>query len=400
MQESTTPAPSAAIQLNGIFPSSRTAVSLLFLANGLYLGSWTPKVPEIVNRLDLTPSLMGMMVVLFGVGSITIMPIAAALIARHGSTRIIRFAAIGFLPTMLLLTLAPNYFLASAACFLFGGFLGALDISMNVNAVEVERRMKRSIMSSCHGFWSLGALFGAAVGGYLIDTVGPLTHALIITAVAAVLIASAFPIMLIDDAHTSGNKPKARLPRAWLPWLIGFVALFSMLPEGAVFDWSALYLQRDLGASLTLASLAGASFSLTMCIMRFVGDMVRDKLGAVLTMRISTILAGIGMAVAGWAPDPLTAMIGFGICGIGISNMVPIAFSAAGNLPGMAQGLGLSVATTMGYSGALFAPTFIGFIAEHTGFGAVYASFPILFLVVLAFSHLVRHADGIRQSGH
>ncbi len=389
---------SIALAKTGFFPASRLAVSLLFLANGLYMGSWTPKVPEIVARLSLTPGLMGLMVVLFGIGSITIMPISGAMVARFGSARVLKVAVFLFMPTMMAMTLAPSYWSVSVACFFFGGFTGAMDIAMNTNAVEVERAMRRSIMSSCHAFWSLGALIGQGSGGYLIDTLGAISHAMIVTLLYAGIILAAYPILMRDIPNAEKQLHKARLPRSALPWLIGLVALFSMMPEGSVFDWSALYLRQDLGASLTLASLAGASFSLTMMMMRFGGDLVRDRLGGVLTMRISTLFAALGLGIAGMATSPVTAMIGFGICGIGISNMVPIAFSAAGNLPGMAQGVGLSVVTVMGYSGALFAPTLIGFIAEHTGFGAIYASFPILLLVVLALSHLMKHADGI--GGH
>lgn len=385
---------------SGYFTTARLGVSLLFLANGLFMGSWTPKVPEIVARLDLSPSLVGTMVLMFGIGSITIMPVSSAMIAKIGSARTVKIAMLLLLPIMMLLTLAPDYVLAVAVCFFFGGFLGAMDIAMNTNAVEVERSMQRSIMSSCHAFWSLGALMGAASGGYLIEHVGAISHAAIVTILYAFVITVAFPIIMLDTPRPSETKIKARLPASIFPWLIGLVALFGMMPEGSVFDWSALYLNEELDASLTVASLGGAAFFLTMTIMRFAGDMVRDRLGAVLTVRISAIFAAIGMFIAGTAGSPSMAIIGFGITGIGLSNIVPIAFSAAGNLPGMAQGVGLSVATIMGYSGALFAPTLIGFVAEHTGFAPIYASFPILFVVVLGLSHLTRHADEIKTVGH
>jgi len=181
-----------------------------------------------------------------------------------------------------------------------------------------------------------------------------------------------------------------------LPWLIGIVALFSMVPEGAILDWGALYLRQELGASVTLSGFAFAAFSLTMAVMRFAGDLVRDRLGAVLTLRISTTMAIVGMLISGLAPDAMLVIVGFAIAGIGISNMVPIAFSAAGNMPGLAPGVGISVATFLGYSGMLFAPSLIGFIAEHTGFAIIFATLPVLFIVVLVLSHLARHADTIQ----
>jgi fucose permease len=135
-----------------------------------------------------------------------------------------------------------------------------------------------------------------------------------------------------------------------------------------------------------------------MTVMRFAGDAVRDRLGAVLTLRVSGVIAFIGMLIGGLAPNACIAIFGFALSGLGVSNLVPIAFSAAGNLPGMAKGVGLSVVTAMGYSGTLFAPTLFGFVVEHTGFAAIYVGTPLLLLVVLALSSLARHADGIK--GH
>jgi fucose permease len=132
-----------------------------------------------------------------------------------------------------------------------------------------------------------------------------------------------------------------------------------------------------------------------MSIMRFGGDFVRDWLGAVRTLQICTVLAIIGMLLAAIAPNAQLAIVGFGICGLGISNMVPIAFSAAGNLPGYAKGVALSVVTFLGYSGALFVPSIIGFIAERTGFQTIYMGLPALLVVVLILSPLAIHADTV-----
>jgi fucose permease len=199
--------------------------------------------------------------------------------------------------------------------------------------------------------------------------------------------------VLHDAPHPSEERAKVRLPMTPLPWLIGLTALFSMVPEGAILDWGALYMRDELGASLAVSGLAFGAFSLAMAAMRFAGDHVRDRFGAVKTLRFCTVMAMIGMVISGMAPNTAVAVLGFAICGIGISNMVPIAFSAAGNLPGFAQGVALSVATVMGYSGALFAPSVIGFIAEHTGFSIIFTLLPALFVVVLLLSHHAVHAD-------
>nr|WP_165221394.1 MFS transporter [Allorhizobium pseudoryzae] len=376
-----------------IVTRERAAVALMFLMNGFLIGAWAPKIPEFAARLSLSESALGLMILVFGVGSIVMMPIGGIQIARFGSTWVTRITALLVLPTLLLLSLVGSVWTGAIAIFLFGGLIGAMDVAMNANAVVTEKQMRRSIMSSCHAFWSLGGLLGSASGGVLIAWLGVVGHGLLVSGLAAVMVIIAWPMLVADKPHPEEAKQKVRLPMTPLPWLIGLVALFSMIPEGAVLDWGALYFRNELGASVELSGLAFGAFSLTMATMRFAGDLVRDRFGAVNTLRFCTVMSIIGLATAGMANGPVMAMIGFAIAGIGISNMVPIAFSAAGNLPGMAQGIGLSVVTTMGYSGILVAPSAIGFIAEHTGLAAIFLGLPVLHLVVLLLSGLARHAD-------
>ena len=211
-------------------------------------------------------------------------------------------------------------------------------------------------------------------------------------------------MILSDQPHPDEAKPKARLPLIPLPWLLGMMALFS---HGAgrctVLDWGALYLRQELGASVTLSGFGFAAFSLTMAIMRFAGDLVRDRFGARQDAAcLHGLMAIVGMLLAALAPNAILAILGFALCGIGISNMVPIAFSAAGNIPGLQPGIGISVVTTMGYSGMLFAPsadrfrcrTYRFFDRSSTGAaGSVARRAGTCRL-------LARYADGIGRSSH
>ncbi|MCI0999913.1 MFS transporter [Ochrobactrum sp. C6C9] len=372
----------------------RVAVALLFLANGYIFGGWAPKIPEFAARLGLDSAGMGLMILVFGVGSLAMMPVAGALSAQRGSGAVVRIFALAFIPALLIIALVPNVVTAVIVMFYFGGTMAAMDVAMNANAVAVEKSMRRAIMSSCHAFWSLGGLIGAATGGFLITQFGSTVHALVATIAAAIMIAVAWPSIIADKFHhSSGEKQKLTLPRNPLPWLVGVMALFSMVPEGAIIDWSAYHMRQDLGASVTLAGFGFAAFSFSMAVMRFAGDLVRDRFGAVRTLRACTTIAIIGMLIVGFSTDPYVSLVGFAICGIGISNMVPIAFSMAGNMPGVNPSVGLSIATTLGYSGMLVAPSLIGFVAKHSGFGVVFIALPVLLLVVLAFSSLARYAD-------
>lgn len=385
---------------SGFITRSRTAVSLLFLMNGFVVGSWAPKIPDFAERLGLTKFELGLMILVFGFGSLVMMPIAGAQIAKHGSRVVVRVLAVCLLPMLLALTLAPNVITGAISLFLFGGFMGAMDVAMNANAVAVEKSMRRAIMSSCHAFWSLGGLIGSGLGGLVISRLGILGHAELATVLAAIFLAVAWPMVLADPPHPDTKKEKTKLPMVPLPWLLGLMALFCMVPEGAILDWGALYLRQEMGASVALSGLGFAAFSAAMAIMRFAGDLVRDRLGGVKTLRICTLFAIVGLLLTSLAPNAEIAIIGFALCGIGISNMVPIAFSAAGNIPGLKPGIGISVVTTLGYSGMLVAPSVIGFVAEHVGFAAVFMALPVLLLVVLAFSRLAQYADGVSGGGH
>lgn len=381
-----------------IVTKERAAVALLFFLNGLVIGAWAPKIPFFSQALGLTELMLGVMIFVFGVGSLVLMPIAGMQIARYGSRRVVEVTTLLFIPTIVLVTLVDNIWTGAIAIFLFGGLTGAMDVAMNANAVEVERNMRRSIMSSCHAFWSLGGLCGAATGGFLIASLGVTGHVLLLAAVCVVLFIVARPMILADAPHPSDEPTKAKLPMTPLPWLIGTIALFCMIPEGTVLDWSALYLRNELNATTEMSGFAFAAFSFTMAVCRFAGDFVRDRFGAVNTLRFCGVAAIIGLVMAGQSNSVTLALIGFAITGIGISNMVPIAFSAGGNIPGLAPGVGLSVVTTMGYSGILFAPSLIGLVAEHTSLSTVYTAIPALLVVVLALSKLGRHAD--RATGH
>ncbi len=373
---------------------ARWAVSGLFIANGLMMGSWAPKLPVLMQRLQITEGVAGLLVLMLGLGAVSMMPVFGAMVTRHGSARAVRLAAVLATPTLLLMSLMPGLWSVAVAIYLFGGFLGGMDVAMNANAVVVERARRRAIMSSCHGFWSLGGLAGAGAGGIALAYLGEIGHSILVTLVVTAILALVLPRVLVDDA-TDGQAKAAplRLPRSPLPYLIGLLSLCSMIPEGAIIVWAAVYLRRDLGASLSLSGFGFAACAGAMAVMRFMGDGIRQRLGAVRTLRIGAMVGALGLGLAALAPTPALAILGFGLAGLGISNLVPIAFSAAGNLPGIAPGIGMSVATTLGYSGILLAPGLIGFAAEHLAFSVIFGALALLILSSLLFSRLARFAD-------
>lgn len=372
----------------------RWAVAALFFMNGFLTGSWAPQIPAFQERLGIDKFTLGLLILLFGVGAITAMPWSGYLMSRRGSrTVVLGFATVAAFG-LLFVALAPNVALAGVALLLFGGLIGGMDVAMNANAVAVERHMSRAIMSSSHAFWSLGGFFGGGAGGLIIQNYGHLSHAIGVTIVAFAVFALAARHVIADKPHPHEHEHhKFSLPKTLTVYLVGLMAFFSMIPEGAVLDWAALYLQQERGTDLATAGFAFGLFAGAMAVMRFLGDGVRNRFGAVNTLRVSSLIAAAGMLVAGLASHPWLVIVAFAISGIGIANIVPIIFSAGGNQPGMASTTGMSVVTTMGYSGILLAPAAIGFTAEHTGFSIVFVALSGLLVVVCLMGKLVHTAD-------
>jgi fucose permease len=373
----------------------RWAVAAMFFVNGFVQGSWAPQIPFMLPRHHITEFTLGLLILLIGVGAVSAMAWTGWLINHYGSRRVSVGFAIATCASFAMVVLAPTVPLAILPLVMLGATLGSMDVAMNANAVEVESRMNKAIMSSSHGFWSLGGFAGGGIGGFLIARFGVSGHALIAAGIALAL-ALASSRFLVTEAHhhdENAEKPKYVWPRNSAVYILGFMALFSMIPEGAVLDWAALFMSKELGANVQVSGFAFAFFAGTMAIMRFLGDGVRNRFGAVQTMRYSGFIAAVGMLAGGLAPNPWLAIAAFAVSGIGIANMVPIAFSAAGNQPGLSPGAGISLVTLMGYSGILVAPSSIGFVAEHIGFRSTYVTLAFFLVIVALLAGRVASAD-------
>lgn len=376
---------------------ARWAVAAIFLVNGFMIGSWAPQIPLVLTRLSITESTLGLLILCFGIGALLSMPWCGWLMARFGQRAVLRFFGLAQAFGLLLVVLSPSVPVTALAMLVFGSTVGCTDVAMNAATVTVEQQLSKAVMSSMHGFWSLGGFAGSAIGGLLLESLGATLHAALVALAAFAVVLGAVPHLLRETqvpapvAASAGNR--FALPRQPIIYLLGLIAMFTFVAEGAVLDWGALFMGQERGAEVAVAGLAYAFFSGTMALMRFAGDGVRDRFGAVLTMRGSSLLAALAMLAAALLPHPVLVIAAFAVCGIGVANVVPIAFSAAGNQPGISTGAGMSVATTMGYAGILLAPSSIGFIAEHTGFSPVFAAMAFLLFVVFCMSGMVRAAD-------
>lgn len=371
----------------------RWALAVVFLVNGFLTGSWAPQIPVFVARLGISEFTLGLLILLFGLGAVGAMSVTGYLISRFGSRDVTRGLSVVASFTLLFVSVAPNVPLAAVAMVLFGGLIGGMDVAMNANAVVVERKLSRAIMSSSHGFWSLGGFIGGGLGGLFIQQFGPVLHGVAVTIVAIAAVVFAIGRLVGEERPEKHEHKSFSLPRNPAIYLIGMMALFSMVPEGAVLDWAALYLRQEMGADIATAGFAFAAFSGIMAIMRFLGDGVRNRFGSVRTLRLSALVAAIGIFAASIATTPWMAIAAFAFAGFGVANIVPILFSAAGNQTGLSSGAGMSVVTTMGYSGILVAPSAIGFVAQRTGFSIVFMTVSCLLLVVCVMAGLAHRAE-------
>lgn len=375
----------------------RWAVAALFFVNGFITGAWAPQIPLLLPRHQITEFTLGLLILLIGLGAVAAMMFAGKLIAAYGSRQMALLFGALVAPILPLVVLAPNLYLLAPCLILMGGTLGCMDVSMNANAVEVEQRIGRAIMSSSHGFWSLGGFAGGGIGGLALARFGAVEQALGVSVISlSVLIIAARFLWREPNARAAGAaKPKtAMFPKVPMLYVLGGMALFSMASEGSVLDWAALYVSKTLDAPLERSGLAFALFAGTMAVMRFLGDSVRNRFGAVRTLRVSGLIAAAGILVAALAPTDIVAIAGFAFAGLGVANMVPILFSAAGNHPGTSAGSGIATVTMIGYCGILLAPSVIGYAAETIGYRATYLTIVALLIVVVLMARQAVHADG------
>jgi MFS family permease len=383
---------------------ARWAVAAMFLANGFVMGAWAPQIPLLMPRHNVTESVLGLLILVLGLGAVSAMLFAGRLISLYGGRRVLSLFSLALIPVLPMVVFSPNLWLLALFMAIFGAMAGCMDVAMNAQAIEIERRLHRAIMSSSHGFWSLGGFIGGSAGAWVIAHWGSETQSLLTAAVVAVVVVSAMPFLLPPApaeaptaAQLANPAPPTRLfPRDFHVWLLGFLALFAMVPEGAVLDWAAIYLQKELGSDVFVSGLGFAFFAGAMAVMRFLGDAVRNRFGAVRTLRLSGFLGAAGLMGGALAPYDWVAIASFAAAGLGVANMVPILFSAAGNHPRLPSANAISIVTMVGYCGILVAPSSIGFIAEHMGFRPTYAGLSLLLVVVAMLAARAADADGAK----
>lgn len=362
-----------------------------FLITGLAMSAWAPLIPFVKSRLAIGESTLGLLILCFGIGSLLAMPVTGLLVNRYGCRRVITTSLLLMCISLICLAISPGIPGMAINLLLFGMMLGGTDVAMNMQAVVVEKASGRSMMSGFHGFYSLGGIFGAVVMSALLwFGLSPFHSLLSLTAVLLLMLAySAKDLLPKAESETSGERdPFFVLPRGKV-LLIGSLCFVAFLSEGAVLDWSAVFLNTLRGIDPVYAGLGFACFSVAMTIGRFTGDKIVNALGGTRVVLWGGLCAATGFLLVVFVPHSAAAFIGFTLVGVGASNIVPVLFTAAGNQDSMPMGLAISAVVSMGYAGLLAGPAVIGFIAELSSLSV---SFGIVALGLLALAALAKKA--------
>ena len=346
---------------------SRLAVNIIFFLNGFVHANYFSRLPRIQDQFHINDGVVGLVLLSSSVGALLAMPFTGWLIIRNGSRRVTIFSAffycslIPFIPWLPNATLWPLIFLF----FLLGISSGMLDVAMNSQAVMVEKQLGKPIMTSFHALFSIGMMAGA-IGGSLFTklSTGLFIHFVSISAISLVTVFVARYYLIHDKPENKTVEgPAFRLPNAAMV-AIGVIAFCSMLGEGAMADWSTNYMENIAKADPALAPLGLSAFALAMTIGRVFGDGARVRFGDKSLMVACGVVATVGLSFAIIFVHPLAVITGLFIVGLGLSAIVPIAYSIAGHTKDLPPGVGLAMVTTVGYSGFLFGPPIIGLLAD------------------------------------
>ena len=366
---------------------ARAAASAAFFGNGFGIGIWAAQLPRFKAALGLSDGQLSLGLLAFSIGAVALMPIVGWAVTIVGSRLATIAAAFAFAVTLLLIGLAPSLSLFIAASLLAGACNGTMDISMNTNATVVERAWGSAIMSSFHAFFSLGGLAGAALSGLLIGFEFSIFETLLVACLGmgALFLASAFGMMSETKRARDAEGHGFALPRGPVV-VVAVLAMFCFVVEGAMVDWTAIYLQTVAGADLQAAVTGFAAFSLAMTICRFLGDAVVRALGRPRTVQLGGLLAASGLSLAILMPQPLPATLGFALVGFGLANIVPVLFSTAAQMEGIQPSVGVAMVATLGYGGYLMGPPLIGFGGDLFGLRAMLGVLILFSITIIILS--------------
>ncbi|WP_235564636.1 MFS transporter [Modestobacter sp. Leaf380] len=374
----------------------RTAVCALFALDGFVFGSWAARVPGVSAQVGADHTALGIALLCLSVGALACMQLTGALAARLGAGLVASLAAIALCVGAVLPGLATSVAGLCAALLAFGAVTGMVNVAANSVGVQVEARAGRPLLSGMHAAFSFGGLGGALLGGAAASFLDVLPHFVVVAGLGLLVTAWVVPVLVGADADPAvARQPVVRRaaaasrPTAALV-VLGAIAGATAYGEGALTDWGALHLREDLAASPVLGAAGYAGFALTMALGRLAGGTLVTRIGERRLLVGGSLLAAVGALVVVTTSSVPVALAGFGVVGLGLANVFPLAIARAGALGGAS---GIALSTTVGYTGLLGGPPVIGFLASHAGLPVALGTVALLALVAAV---LVLCLDGAR----
>lgn len=372
----------------GVTASHRWASRAQFFSSGFIFATWGVHVPTVKAHYGIDEAQLGLAMLAAGAGAMFGLTSAGRWIGRHGPRRMA--ALCGCIYALLLagLIAVPGYLALLVLLAAFGLVTSVFDVAINTEAAELELRGGRPLMSGMHGMFSLGGMAGAASGSAALAAgVGPQAHLLWVAAAMVLAVAIASTRMLPPIAAPADAPPASRgfrLPRGMLA-VLGVLAALGLIAEGAIYDWSVLYMQQELRSPQEQAALAYASFSAAMAAARFGGDALRARFSPAALLLGSGALAAAAMTLVLVTDQPWVALAGFAGVGVGFANVVPILFGASARIPGLEPASGIAAVSAVAYLGFMAGPAVIGLLARASSLtAALYVV--VVFAVALAAS--------------
>lgn len=355
-----------------------------FFVNGATFATWGVLIPSVKERFALSDAVLSLAMLAVAGGALLTMGQSGKWIARVGSARALRQVGILYAATLLLIPLAPQFWMLVLLLLVFGSAMAAYDVAMSVQAALVEGQRTRPVMSTLHAMFSIGGIAGAALGAA--PGLSPVAHAALVSVVTLAVSLSIGPFALPDEVHDSTATPHGADKSARrMVLVLGGIAFLALMCEGGMYDWAAVYMRDVAQSPMAWVSYSYAAFSTGMAAGRLTGDRIRARIGGLRTLTWSGVAGAAGIALAAAWPTPLATLGGLLLSGLGIANLMPIFFLAAARVPGMAAAESIAAVSRFAYVGMLLGPVFIGGVAEHLGLRLSFVGVALVMTVVALF---------------
>ena len=363
------------------------AVRAIFFFSGFGCATWAPLVPIVKQGLSVSDDIMGMLLLCIGIGSFLSMPLSGALARKYGCRKVITIASIIFIIILLAITQVNSVYQLVPLLLVFGSAMGLIDVVMNINAVFVEQASGRSIMSNFHAMWSIGCFVGAGIFGIWLSLgLSPLMATIIAVLIMLALLSLCYGKLLPYGAKEDEKESTLLAIPKGIIIFFSIIIGISFLAEGAVMDWSGIYITEVHGMDIALAGTGYSIYSVAMFLTRITGDYAVNRFGKKIMVAGGLLLSFIGfmlLVFASWEPLIFSA---FFLMGIGLANVVPVIYSLAGNQTDMPSGQAVAAMGTFGYLGILCGPAAIGYISNATSLNWAFGVLSVLIIIEITLA--------------